>query len=232
MTKKYDNPKETICLLLMKKPLPIEKISELLYGNRNVRVNEYVRELRAVKWIRITLGETDIKQKICHVTTKCLIDSIHYELSTYGIELTREDRNKLKEYFATKGFKSFLSYLLKDIDLKETPFDFSIIKKHLALYSILRGSIHDYLEDRLNVDTATKEFQEAIVIPSGNERTKELYEFEELGLRLQAKLANLSLGPIFHKEVSITMNSVISYVRTIESKYKTKSLRNHNKHLN
>ena len=126
MRTKYD-PQEAICVLLYKKPLPIEEISQELYNNRNSRVSKYVDNLRKKEWIQVILDTRDGKKKICHPLPKCFIDSIDRD-----IPLTSHEKEKLKVMFSTVGFKKFVANFTK----KEPIPDIEYVKLHIGLYAI------------------------------------------------------------------------------------------------
>jgi len=125
----YYDPKERIYLLLLKEPLTKEKISKKLYGSRNTRVYDYVKELHKQDWITIVQDKHDGRRNICYPKSKGLIDTFSKD-----INLTPGEIKKLKEFFNKPVAMNFIRLNIDNIGYDNISLD--KIKDIIGFFSI------------------------------------------------------------------------------------------------
>ena len=233
MKEKLQNPKETICVLLYKEPLPIEEISKILYGSRNSRVSGYVNELAKKEWLKIKLGK-DGRERICYVTSKGMLDSITKDLKKRSkkyndptLILTLEEKRKLKAYLSSPAFKTYMSSLTKS-------YDFSAVKEEIGIYCIFRDITLTYLLERTGIDytkpdAVNEMLKDAELIESTERRQhiKDLVSLDKLGFPLITKLSNLLRRPNPNL-IADYFKDIIKFVEGTNQKLEEKNVKNVN----
>ena len=224
--KKYNNPKETICLMTYTNSIAIEEISNTLYGTRNTRVNQYVKKLVKMGWMKIKKDyKKDGRFYYCSSTYRCFLDDIVTTLKNKNIILSSEKKKKIRTYLNSDGFKEYIRVIVEDPDFLKKSCDFSLVRYELAMYSIFRSCISEYLYDNftvdnVRVDTTSSQFKK-MMSKNIDEHRKKLLDFEKLGEEIWGDLAHLMDNPL-NIQLYHTVKDTIEFIKYTEGLYYNK----------
>jgi len=188
MCKKIYKPREAICLLLFSEARNAEEIKKALYGKRNSRLPQLLRELRNEGKIKTKLSK-DNRYHIYQTETKTLLNYIISELKKKDIALTPEEKTKLLKILKQKSFKEFVRDFVNSflMDVKSEHFTFSNLIFYFSIKCIHTYNVGRYMKAKCNIDPSDPEITKGF----SEEKLSE-FELVQLGYNLLAKLGNLS----------------------------------------
>jgi len=232
MCKKIYNPKEAICLIIYIEKKTLIDISKKLYGKRNTRISDWIKDLLKENKIVVKPNIDHIRKPYYQTKPETFLNYIvktlqdrERECNTekYEISLTSKEKTKMLKYLKSPHFIKIANNFVSNMPIKSEHFTFSGLIDIFSWHCIYEYVVTLYVNQRGYLDTT--KINDYIKESKGNK--KNAFDLMILGKDLVRKLTNLNPRArwIFRNyDKLITMIEAVNQIYIIQLKEKIKEL--------